>query len=429
MTASSWACAALLCWHLGFTGSLPREIHVEEVRAYAAGREQVRVLIFDGAAGLTLRPDAAVAIEDRQAGERLATALAGAQIALYPSGEKVAARGSGVRAAAPMLSVRPLGPEGGVTISSRGGWGRRGRYSGTLDVVRTEAGLGVVEHVDLEPYLAGVLAAEMPSYFPLEAMKAQAIAARTYTLRHLGDHADENADLCARVHCQAYAGSPAPESTAAQAARETAGQVLSWNGVLVDALYHSACGGATAPAWEVRQGKLLPYLVGGDDMPPYSYWEQPYCGRDHDLAWTRRFSRQEAEGLISSNLPRVLGRPGLVAGRLEWMRVVKSGRGNRVNWLEIRTGTGVYRVRGDAIRWLFGVGYVGPGGLRSTAFELSVEEDKDGEPSAFVFQGVGHGHGIGLCQWGARGRALAGQTAREILAAYYPGAAVTDLRR
>jgi len=334
-----------------------------------------------------------------------------------------------MRATAPSVRIWPLTPDGGTIISSRGGWGRRGLYSGALDVVRTEAGLRVVEHVDLEPYIAGVLAAEIPSYFPLEAMKAQAIAARTYTLQHLGDHADEDADLCARVHCQAYAGAPAPESPAAEAARQTAGQVLSWNGLLLDTLYHSACGGASAPAWEVRQGKLLPYLSGADDRPLYSDLEQPYCAHDHDLAWTRRFSRQEAQSLISSNLPRVLGQLGLSPGKLESMHIVKSSTSDRVAWLDVRTSTGAYRVRGDAIRWLFGEGHPGPKGLRSTAFDLAVEDDARGVPRAFIFQGVGHGHGIGLCQWGARGRALAGQTASEILAAYYPGAAVADLRR
>jgi len=84
-------------------------------------------------------------------------------------------------------------------------------------------------------------------------------------------------------------------------------------------------------------------------------------------------------------------------------------------------------VRGDAIRWLFGIGRPGPGGLRSIAFDMHVERDASGQPTSFTFTGVGHGHGIGLCQWGARGRALAGQTAPQILAAYYPGTRLVDL--
>ncbi|MDH4179600.1 MAG: hypothetical protein OEV33_03745, partial [Armatimonadota bacterium] len=163
--------------------------------------------------------------------------------------------------------------------------------------------------------------------------------------------------------------------------------------------------------------------------PPSSELDQPYCARDHDVAWTTRFSWQQAEHLISSNLGAVLGRPELSPGTLESLRIVNTRNAERVAWLDISTSKGTYRVRGDAIRWLFGTGHPGAKGLRSTAFALELEEDTRHMPRALILQGTGHGHGIGLCQWGARGRALAGQTAREILAAYYPGATVTDLRR
>ncbi len=428
MTASAWACAALLSWHLGFTGALPREVPVDRVRAYAAGQRDIRVLIFKDARTLTLRPTRTAALEDAESQARLATIAAGASLRLAPSGGRVRVQGAGVRTARPRIRLRPLTEDGSTLISGRGGWGRRATYPGVLDISLTSRGLRVVEHLDLESYVAGVLTAEMPAYFPLEAMKAQAVAARTYALHHLGAHAPDGADICARVHCQAYAGGAANASTAARAAQETAGQVLSWNGLLVDAVYHSACGGSTAPAWEVRQGKLLPYLRGVQDAPPHSPFAQPYCARDHDVAWTRRLSRAAAENLVSSNLAHVLGERGLAPGRLKSLQAIPNSRGDRIAWLQVLTEKGTYRVRGDAVRWLFGTGYPAPGGLRSTAFDLTMARDARGQPTAFIFQGVGHGHGLGLCQWGARGRALAGQTAAEILAAYYPGATVTDLR-
>ena len=428
MTASAWACAALLSWHLGFTGALPREVPVDSVRAYATGERDIRVLIFKDARTITVRPTRTTALEDAGSQARLATIVAGATLRLAPSGGRVRVQGPGVLTARTRIRLRPLTGDGSTLISGRGGWGRRATYRGALDISLTSSGLQVVEHLDLESYIAGVVAAEMPASFPLEAMKAQAIAARTYALHHLGGHAQDDADICGRVHCQAYAGGTDSASTAARATRETAGQVLSWNGLLVDALYHSACGGSTAPAWEVRQGKLLPYLRGVRDAPSDSPFAEPYCGRDHNLAWTRRFSHGEAEGLISSNLGHVLGQRGLAPGRLKSLHAVPSSRGSRIAWLDVLTAKGAYRVRGDAIRWLFGTGYPAPGGLRSTAFELTVTTDSRGQPTTFIFQGVGHGHGLGLCQWGARGRALEGQTATDILAAYYPGAIVTDLR-
>ncbi len=423
MSAASWACAALLSWHLSFAGALPKELPAD---AYPA-RQQVRILICDQANALQLRPTTSLAIEDAEAGSRLAVVSPNALVTLRASGKRVAARARGLSASAPRLLLRPLDPAGAVALSSDGGWGKRGSYAGLLGVSASSHTLRIVQQVDLEVYLAGVVAAEMPSSFPLEAMKAQAIAARTYALYHLGAHADDGADLCAQVHCQAYAGQPPASASAAQAARQTAGQVLTYNGLLIDALYHSACGGATAPAWQVRQGKLLPYLRGSSDLPLCYEPGPAYCSLGHDITWSKRFSYREAQRLVSSNLGPLLGSPGLSPGRLLSVQLVAAPENGRAAWLAVETTTGTFPVRGDAIRWLFGAGQPGPAGLRSTALRLTVEHDSRGRPTAFLFQGVGHGHGIGLCQWGARGRALSGQTAEEILSAYYPGAVVVAL--
>jgi stage II sporulation protein D len=280
-----------------------------------------------------------------------------------------------------------------------------------------------VELIPLESYLAGVVAAEMPSSFPLEAMKAQAIAARTYTLFHLGDHASQGADLCGEVHCQAFHGVPSPDSKAYRAAQETAGEVLVYRGVLLDAQYSAACSGHTVAAWDTRQGKLLPYLCGASDRGE----EGAYCAQGHNVNWTKRFTSAEAQHLISRNLKIVLGDPTLAPGKLLSLRLAARA-GNRVRWFEVKTTTGTYRVLGDSVRWLFGTGLPGPSGLRSTRFDLKVRADKRGRPQSYLFTGAGHGHAIGMCQWGARGRALAGQTAVEILEAYYPGAEVWNLR-
>jgi len=426
VTGGSWGLAALLCWHLGVSGGLPREVPLAQVAPYVSGERLVRVLIFDGAASLSLRPTRAVAVERPADGSRLAVVSAGAAVTVTWRSGKAELRAGRFRLTSLPVRLRPLAAGGEAVVSARGGWGRRARYPGALEIALGEEGLRVVAHLPLEDYLAGVVAAEVPAGFPWEAVRAQAIAARTYTLCHLDDHAREGADLCALTHCQAYLGPPSPGSRAEEAVRDTAGLVLAWNGLLVDAMYHAACGGATAAPWEVRQGKLLPYLRRADDSD-WSGEGGPFCARGHQVTWQKRITRQQAERLISSNLGKVLGEPGLSPGRLRSLRI--AGRaGDRVEWLEVATTRGTYRVRGDAIRWLFGSGRPGPTGLRSTSFTLSVEADRTGLPRAYLFRGTGHGHGIGLCQWGARGRAELGQTAADILAAYYPGAEVVDLR-
>ncbi|MFB3883441.1 MAG: SpoIID/LytB domain-containing protein [Armatimonadota bacterium] len=422
MTGGSWAAAALVCLHLGSLGALPPEVRTDGVRAYATGEQPLRVLIAGGASSALLRPNAPVAVRD-PSGKQLGVVKAGATIAASPAAGGVRLKAGRLQFTGPSLAIVPSTAGGGVTVSFEGGWGRRGFYPGAVEIGRAGSALRVIESVCLETYVAGVVASEMPSSFPLEAMKAQAIAARTYALYHLGAHGTEGADLCGSVHCQAYAGQAKGDSRAARAARETAGQVVTYDGLLVDAMYSAACGGETSTAWEVRQGKLLPYLVGEPD----SDGGDAYCGRDHDVTWTRRYSRAEAEKLVRANLATVLSDPGVRPGKLNGLELVADPATGRAQWLKVLTANGTYQVRGDATRWLFGSGRPGPAGLRSTAFGLATKTDASGRPTAFVFTGRGHGHGIGLCQWGSRGRAMAGQTAEEIVAAYYRGATVVDL--
>lgn len=420
MTGGAWGVVSLLLLHLGAAGALPKEVPTWQVSPYALGEQPVRVLLVRHAQALTLRPSSAAAVEDGETGERLATISGGAQAKLRPSPAGVSCEAGSMRFTRPVLRLVPT--KGVTALSSSGG--TAGRYSGIIEVRRDPQGLTAIEETDLESYVAGVVAAEVPSNFPLAATAAQAIAARTYALFHLGDHLADAADLCAQVHCQAYAGTPSAGSRAARATRETAGQVLVWNGVLVDALYHAACGGSTVAAWETRQGKLLPYLIGAADREDTG---AAFCAEGHTVTWTKRLSSAEAQRLVSRNLGTVIGDPHLSPGRLLDLRV-KERSGNRVKWLEVKTDSGSYQVMGDSIRWLFGTGIAGPIGLRSSRFDLMVTRDRHGRPTAYVFRGAGHGHGIGLCQWGARGRASAGESAADILAAYYPGAVIEDLR-
>ncbi len=427
MTGSAWAAAALICLHLNSLGALPPEVRAEAVRPYLSGQQAIRVLIADNVSSLQLHPRSAVTIENANTGARLAVVQAGATLSAKPGSGSVILSGPGVKVRGTRLALTPIANDKGATISVKGGWGRRGLYPGRLEITAAGRGLCVVEEVELETYVAGVVAAELPSSFPLEAMKAQAIAARTYALYHLGGHDQEQADICGNVHCQAYNGTPGSSSRAAKATSATAGEVLLWNGLLIDAMYHAACGGTGATAWEVRQSKLLPYLLGQPDRP-VGEWGAAYCSREHKVAWRKHFTFKEANRLVSKNLGAVAGQPGLTPGRLINMRLLKDDNTGRATWLEVQTTKGMFRVRGDAIRWLFGNGRPGPQGLRSTAFEMIINRDAVGRPRAFEFVGRGHGHGLGLCQWGARGRAEAWQSAEEMLAAYYPGATVANLR-
>jgi stage II sporulation protein D len=309
-----------------------------------------------------------------------------------------------------------------------------GRYAGAFEAIPGASGVSLVNVIDLERYVLGVLPGEMPETFQPEALRAQAILARTYALYHLGAHASEGFDLCADVDCQVYRGGGEDRPKSAAAVRTTAGQVLTYHGILADAVYHSTCGGATAAGWEVWEGAALPYLVGGVDGPEdrdlstdaavrafLQEHSTSFCRDSQKYRWQQQYTLADGARLVKANLGTVIERPGLDPGDLQDLAVTERAPHGRVQTLQIVTTMGAFTVHRDSIRWLFGTGRAGRQGLPSTLFALDVTRDQEGQATAFVFRGAGWGHGLGLCQWGAEGRAKAGATAEQLLAAYYPG--------
>jgi len=192
---------------------------------------------------------------------------------------------------------------GEVVLEPAGDWpvavGKR-RYRGRLRVRVVGSEVLIINEVNLESYLRGVLPAEMgPSQFPqLDALKAQAVAARTYAVAHFGDHADEGWDLCDTPACQVYRGVGAEHSLSDRAVTETAGLVAVYEGEPIDAMYTSTCGGHTEDSFELFSGRAQPYLKG---VP--CAWERPMtlAGAEPDGPWT------DATAFAAAVARRVLG--------------------------------------------------------------------------------------------------------------------------
>ncbi len=172
------------------------------------------------------------------------------------------------------LILRPSGAESlttselslAVAPSSPGSWVEvnGSPYRGYLEIfVNVSNRLTVVNVVNLEDYLKGVVPAELsPAVFPqIEAVKAQAVAARTYAIRHLGQYAGEGFDICSTPACQVYRGFGAEQRMSSEAVVETAGRILTYEGEPIDALYTSTCGGHTEDVQNVFAGSAQPYLV------------------------------------------------------------------------------------------------------------------------------------------------------------------------
>ena len=267
-------------------------------------------------------------------------------------------------------------------------------YASPLDIVPNGGGLAVVNEVPLEEYLAGVLRAEAGDRWPVEALRAQAIVARTYAAYHRELNAAKAYHILASTAHQQYAGRVAAGSPAWGAVLETTGQVLRWEGELFPAFYHTESGGYTEDPRTVFAARNLPALR--PVVCPFS------AGSPH-FSWTLDLGLAE--------LSEVLRRYGADVGAVQAVEVAERTSSLRAASIVVRGSRGLARLRGNDFRRM-----VGYDTLKSTLFAVAV----DGTTARFA--GRGYGHGIGLCQWGARGMAEQGHAARQILEFYYPGA-------
>ena len=281
-------------------------------------------------------------------------------------------------------------------------------YRGVAEVLPAEdARLTVVNVVPLEDYLRGVVPNELaPKAFPqIEALKAQAVAARSYALAHRGDYASRGYDVCATAACQVYRGVASEQPLTDRAVAESHGIVATWRGRPIHAFYTSTCGGHTEAGTAVFDDGA-PYLRGV--ACPTEQGVRDY-DRERGKAWqvrlgpddvARRLARYGSVGRVLDLVPTRVG----VSGRVVELRVVGSEGELELHGQRVRLG----------LR------------LRESLFVLH-KETAEGEEPQFVFTGSGWGHGVGLCQLGASGMARAGASFQDILKHYYTGVAVASL--
>jgi stage II sporulation protein D len=272
-------------------------------------------------------------------------------------------------------------------------------YPSPLEIVRNGGGLAVINELPLEEYLVGVLIAETGDRWPGEALRAQAIAARTYAAYHRRIAAGKPYHLVASSAHQQYAGLAPAGSPARSAALETAGQILRWEGELFPAFYHTESGGYTEDPRNVFAARNMPALR--PVVCPFS------AGSPH-YYWTLE--------IRLADLTERLRRGGVDVGRVTGVEVAERTLSLRATAVTVRGTRGAARLRGNDFRRL-----VGYDALKSTLFAVAV----DGERATFA--GRGYGHGVGLCQWGAKAMAEQGYTAAQILEFYYPGAVLGRL--
>jgi len=261
---------------------------------------------------------------------------------------------------------------------------------------------GLIATLQVESYLYGVVPLEIGTQWPPAALQAQAIVARTYALAHRS--AGRAFDVVAHEGDQVWGGIDVESPQTNAAVDATSGAVVTYGAGLASVFYASCCGGHTVDARGLWGGADLPYLRGVDD---------PYCASSPDYRWTTT--------LTAGTLSAALG-PRLAAlGTLRAITLRDPQPDGRRAVAFVGT-TGAVDLSAAQVRTALGARVV-----RSAYWkDLTVVGDPAQADAQVVIEGAGRGHGVGLCQWGARMMALQGRSARDIVAYYFPGTAIGD---
>lgn len=287
-----------------------------------------------------------------------------------------------------IITPNVTGASGSQSVFNLNGRLYRGSLWVKPETVKDKNGASVtrltaINVIDLEDYLMSVLPSEMPSSWPREALKAQAIAARSYAIANLGKYRSKGYDVQATVMDQAYRGASAETIASNRAVSETNGIVMKHAGKVVPGFFHSSSAGHTDVAEHVWT-KEVPYLKSVPDVDHKSKY----------VLWERKFPMTQIDSSLGKDVGTVLG----------LFPVHRSPAGRVKNLLVIGTKGSTF-VSGTAVRQMFA--------LPSTNFNVLAYQD------SYLFKGQGFGHGLGMSQYGARGLADHGYNAAQILTYYY----------
>ena len=295
-------------------------------------------------------------------------------------------------------------------------------YRGDLAFYGTDTSVSVVNVVKIDDYLLGVVPGEIgtTSMQDSAAVQAQAVTARSYAYVHLSSDPARPYDVTGGVLDQVYGGVAVETAVASEAVESTRTLVLKYAGRVVNAPYHSTCGGETAAASELWRSGDEPYLRRVSDQIPGT--SRYYCDISPRFRWTRTLDQGTLNAALARYLATYTNVPGKTPGKAMAITVGSRTASGRVGTVTITTDRGNYVVRGNDVRYVLRA----PGGeiLNSTLFSIDATPAADGSIARLVLHGNGYGHGVGMCQWGAIGRARAGQDFLTILATYYPGTTV-----
>lgn len=346
----------------------------------------LRIGLAAGQGSVTISPAAGKGMAQTETGKSVSLAAGQSYDVRWQNGAFLVGR---EKLRGEILLIRPSDKsDGGLALDGR-------RYRGSLELRHRGAGLTAVNIVPVDDYLQSVVPEEMPTDWPAEALKAQSVAARSFALKSRGRHAAEGYDLCTTTHCQLYKGIASEKTASTAAVRATRGEVLTYGGQPIEALFHTDSGGMTESSEDVW-GNPIPYLRAVRDTPLGT------------MPWTKTVSTADLEKKLAAkghNIGRLraIELTPLAVGRAAKDRTASG----RVKAMTVTGTKGSVTLSGTAWRSLLG--------LKSALFSAKLTKD------SVTFTGFGAGHGLGISQWGAKRLAEAGKSYADILHHYYTG--------
>jgi stage II sporulation protein D len=339
---------------------------------------ELRVAVEEGERQITVGTSNTGALKDLN-GQSLGTTAAGQSLV-------VEAQGGRVKAGDRSSSAFWVEPSSGGYVFIGDRW-----YRGRVLVIPGGNGLTAINYVDLEHYLYSVVGSEMPTSWPIEALKAQSVAARSYVLYHRQRSRNPNFDVGSTTAWQVYGGLEQEAASTQTAVEGTRGQVLTYNGQVIEAVFHSASGGHTENVEDIWS-QPIPYLRAVQDFDAGSPVYQ----------WDVNFSLREFGQRI----------PGI--GNLVAAVPVRTTPRGRIVEMRLEGDAGSRVVSGNDLRRALN--------LRSTLFSVAIAGTQ------VQISGRGFGHGVGLSQWGAHNLAQQGYTYQQILGHYYQGVQLSQIQ-
>lgn len=380
---------------------------------------QVKVLIQKTSQPVVISATMAFAAKNSDTQQDITFVSAGEQIQLKPAQNKIEILNAQLKSLGTFEKVWMLAksPDNRFQVGSNA-------YRGSLTAWTDGQQVFIVNNLDMESYVMGVVKNEIGSLASdqLDAGKAQAVAARTYAVRNKNKNMKQDYFFASDVSDQVYQGASSESELTNQAVLETLGEIATYEGKPINALYFSTCGGVTANAQDVwKSSPHAPYLVSISNQ----IGDTALCAESPRYRWELKWAGDEISKLIKANLPAVLkdqmpneNFAKLDSQKLYNLTILKRDSSQRVQEFKIGFAKDSYVVTGEQIRRILkGDRYI----LYSSLFRLDLTRNPDGTIQTVVCKGAGYGHGVGMCQYSARTMAKLGYTYKQILQFFYRG--------